>query len=209
MSTCRRSQHRSIVRVLVTAVAVAALLPSSVASAQDACTALASASIPGTSIVSSTTVAANATTGTPAFCEVQATLSPVAGSKIGAVYRLPANWNGKVLGIGGGGSAGNVTLQGASAGTRARLRGDPERSRPPEHRARPTGRSRSRGRASRTPKPSSTSVIAPRTRRRLSARSWSRASTSVRRSTATGRAARPAADRVSPKCSDIRLTTTA
>ena len=110
-------RHRpSTVRTIAAYASVIALLTSSALSAQDACTALTAASIPGASIVSSSMVAANATTGAPAFCEVQATLSPVAGSKIGAVYRLPANWNGKVLGIGGGGSAGNVTLQSAGAG---------------------------------------------------------------------------------------------
>ena len=84
--------------------------------AQDACRALASVSIPGATIVSATSVAPNAAAKTPAFCEVQATLAPAPGSRIGAIYRLPANWNGKVLGIGGGGSAGNVTLQAASEG---------------------------------------------------------------------------------------------
>jgi feruloyl esterase len=48
--------------------------------------------------------------------EVQAEISPVAGSKIGAVYRLPANWNGKVLGLGGGGFAGNVRAEAAADG---------------------------------------------------------------------------------------------
>jgi feruloyl esterase len=57
-----------------------------------------------------------ATTALPAFCEVSGTLSPVNGSTIGVVVRLPAQWNGKVLGIGGGGWAGNVTLQAASDG---------------------------------------------------------------------------------------------
>lgn len=57
-----------------------------------------------------------ADTNLPAFCEVSGTLTPVAGSNIGVVYRLPAQWNGKVLGIGGGGWAGNVTLQAASEG---------------------------------------------------------------------------------------------
>jgi feruloyl esterase len=56
--------------------------------------------------------------GLPGFCEVTATLSPVNGSNIGVVYRLPASWNGKVLGLGGGGWAGNVTLQAASEGLR-------------------------------------------------------------------------------------------
>ncbi len=52
----------------------------------------------------------------PAYCEVSATLSPAEGSSIGVVYRLPESWNGKLLGIGGGGWAGNVTIQAASDG---------------------------------------------------------------------------------------------
>ena len=40
-----------------------------------------------------------------------ATLSPVPGSHIGVVYRLPMQWNGRVVGYGGGGWAGNVGLQ--------------------------------------------------------------------------------------------------
>ena len=50
------------------------------------------------------------------ICEVQAEIRPVAGSKIGAVYRLPASWNGKVLGLGGGGFAGNVRAEAAAEG---------------------------------------------------------------------------------------------
>jgi len=57
-----------------------------------------------------------AANGLPAFCEVTASLTPVAGSEIGVVYRLPENWNGKVLGIGGGGWAGNITLMAATEG---------------------------------------------------------------------------------------------
>ena len=56
--------------------------------------------------------------GLPGFCEVTATLSPVSGSSIGVVYRLPASWNGKVLGFGGGGWIGNIALQTASEGLR-------------------------------------------------------------------------------------------
>jgi feruloyl esterase len=63
-------------------------------------------------------VAADAAAGLPAYCEVSGTLSPVSGSAIGVVYRLPAAWNGKLLGIGGGGWAGNVTLGAASDGLR-------------------------------------------------------------------------------------------
>ncbi len=54
--------------------------------------------------------------GLPAFCEVSATLHPVEGSNVGVVYRLPAEWNGRVLGIGGGAWLGNTTLMGARDG---------------------------------------------------------------------------------------------
>ncbi len=47
----------------------------------------------------------------PAFCEVAGTLTPAAGSNIGVVYRLPAAWNGKVYGVGGGGWIGNTAVQ--------------------------------------------------------------------------------------------------
>ena len=56
--------------------------------------------------------------GLPGFCEVTATLSPAAGSNIGVVYRLPASWNGKVLGFGGGGWLGNIARQTAAEGRR-------------------------------------------------------------------------------------------
>jgi feruloyl esterase len=46
--------------------------------------------------------------GAGSDCEIVATLSPVPGSKIGVVYRLPKQWNGRVVGYGGGGWAGNV-----------------------------------------------------------------------------------------------------
>ncbi|WEK46013.1 MAG: tannase/feruloyl esterase family alpha/beta hydrolase [Candidatus Andeanibacterium colombiense] len=52
----------------------------------------------------------------PAYCEIGATLSPEAGSTIGVVFRLPEGWNGKILGLGGGGWAGNVTLEAAKPG---------------------------------------------------------------------------------------------
>src|ERR1051325_11170449 len=46
----------------------------------------------------------------PAYCEVTALITPVPGSKITAVYRLPENWNGRMLGLGGGGWAGILNL---------------------------------------------------------------------------------------------------
>lgn len=57
-----------------------------------------------------------ATDTLPAFCEVLGTIRPVEGSRIGVVYRLPVDWNGKVLALGGGGWMGNVTLQAAAEG---------------------------------------------------------------------------------------------
>jgi feruloyl esterase len=55
-------------------------------------------SLPGTTDRVVEGGAASAQDRLPAFCEVHATISPVAGSHIGAIYRLPMNWNGKVLG---------------------------------------------------------------------------------------------------------------
>ncbi len=87
------------------------------AAAQDLCAALATKPAPAnTTIVSATAVSASAAKKLPAFCEVHATIAPVPGSKIGAVYRLPQEWNGKVLGIGGGGFAGNVRVEAAADG---------------------------------------------------------------------------------------------
>lgn len=82
---------------------------------QDACGALARWSPPVRSkIVLTRIVPTDQEKGAPSYCEVQMTISPVDGSSIGAVYRLPEKWNGKVLGIGGGGAAGNVTVQAAA-----------------------------------------------------------------------------------------------
>ncbi|MPT47911.1 MAG: tannase/feruloyl esterase family alpha/beta hydrolase [Sphingobium sp.] len=66
-----------------------------------------------------TVAATDGPSAPPAYCEISATLSPVEGSAIGVVYRLPNDWNGKMLGLGGGGWAGNVTIEAASAGLRA------------------------------------------------------------------------------------------
>ncbi|MGZ3274224.1 MAG: tannase/feruloyl esterase family alpha/beta hydrolase [Caulobacteraceae bacterium] len=53
--------------------------------------------------------------GVGSDCEIKATLSPVPGSKIGVVYRLPKQWNGRLVGYGGGGWAGNVAFQTVAA----------------------------------------------------------------------------------------------
>jgi feruloyl esterase len=74
----------------------------------------ADSSFPIAKITSAELVAA--AKGLPAFCEIKGVASPTPGSHIGVVYRLPEAWNGKLLGIGGGGWAGNVTLQAAAEG---------------------------------------------------------------------------------------------
>ena len=63
---------------------------------------------PNTVVQTAALVAADARTGLPPYCEVTALITPVPGSKITAVYRLPENWNGRLLGLGGGGWAGNL-----------------------------------------------------------------------------------------------------
>jgi feruloyl esterase len=102
-----------IIRYRSVVAAMAGLL-SGAAVAQDACGPLTQLKLEHTSIVSAAGVAGDG--ATPPHCEVQATITPVPGSKIGAVYRLPASWNGKVLGIGGGGFAGNVSAGAAADG---------------------------------------------------------------------------------------------
>ncbi len=85
--------------------------------AESACGALAAPGLIANTVVASTRmVDADAAQGLPGYCEVTAAIHPVPGSNIGVVYRLPDNWNGKMLGIGGGGNAGNVTLAGAASG---------------------------------------------------------------------------------------------
>jgi len=103
-------------RRLAACAAIASLVASSTVSAEDACTAIATVAMKGVSILSAKPVPAGASSNAPAFCEVRATIAPVEGSHIGAVYRLPASWNGKVLGIGGGGFAGNLRVEAAADG---------------------------------------------------------------------------------------------
>lgn len=85
-----------------------------VATSPDCARLPASLSLPNTEVTRAVTVAAAA--GRPEFCEVHAVIRPVAGSEIGVVYRLPGNWNGKLLAYGGGGWMGNVAVQTASDG---------------------------------------------------------------------------------------------
>jgi feruloyl esterase len=64
-------------------------------------------------------VAADDKASTPAHCRISATLSPVAGSKVGVIFRLPGEWNGNLLGLGGGGWAGNLRPETAAEGLKA------------------------------------------------------------------------------------------
>jgi len=98
-------------------IAVAAAVLCGPGSAQDVCAPFAAGSALGdATVVSTKRVPADAESHAPAFCEVEAAISPVEGSRIGAVYRLPERWNGKVLGIGGGGFAGNLRVEAAADG---------------------------------------------------------------------------------------------
>jgi feruloyl esterase len=81
-----------------------------------ACTDLAKAAFPHTALASAKEIPASDSTKTPAFCEVTGVVSPVADSHIQVVYRLPDDWNGKLLGLGGGGWAGNTRLETAAPG---------------------------------------------------------------------------------------------
>ena len=106
-------------RFLLTAVALSGSLCSAsvlAAPGEAACTKLSTAAVPNTKISSAKEVAASEAVKTPAFCEVTAVVSPVQGSHVGVVYRLPDNWNGKLLGLGGGGWAGNVHFEAAAQG---------------------------------------------------------------------------------------------
>jgi feruloyl esterase len=63
-----------------------------------------------TTITSAKMQPADAERHRPPFCEVIATAAPVPGSNITIVVRMPDTWNGKLLGSGGGGWAGNTNL---------------------------------------------------------------------------------------------------
>src|SRR4029077_12251263 len=113
--TMRYSGYRSLAGASACAGLTIAL--AGACAAQDVCENLAALkSFGDATIVAALAVAADEGKRLPAFCEVRATISPVPGSKIGAIVRLPASWNGKVLGIGGGGFAGNLRAEAAADG---------------------------------------------------------------------------------------------
>lgn len=77
------------------------------------------ASMLGASSAEAHWVAADVAADLPAHCEVNAILSPVEGSEIGVRYRLPEDWNGRILGSGGGGFAGRLTMEFVGDGLKA------------------------------------------------------------------------------------------
>ena len=73
-------------------------------------------SLPFAQVLSVHPQVSDATKNLTDYCEIKVAISPVPGSRTVAIYRLPAKWNGKFLGIGGGGFAGNLSLAAAQPG---------------------------------------------------------------------------------------------
>jgi feruloyl esterase len=97
--------------------AALALHPAAARADEAACASLKAAGLfPQTTVKSAAMVAGDAAKNTPSYCEVQGEISPNPKSHIGVVFRLPENWNGRVLGIGGGGWQGNTQLRTAEPG---------------------------------------------------------------------------------------------
>jgi len=80
---------------------------------------------PNAIVTSAVRVSADPNLGLPAFCELTVVLGPAAGSVITSIYRLPDNWNGKMLGLGGGGWAGQLALLSPRANVLAATSGLP------------------------------------------------------------------------------------
>jgi feruloyl esterase len=70
----------------------------------------ASEAFPHTLITAAVYQPADEALNLPAYCEVTGVVAAVADSAVTVVYRLPDGWNGKLIGFGGGGWAGNVRL---------------------------------------------------------------------------------------------------
>lgn len=106
------------VAILAATVSGAALLHPAAAKADEA--ACAALKAPGlfkdTTVASAAMVAGDPAKNQPAYCEVKGEISPNPRSHIGVVFRLPDNWNGRVLGLGGGGWQGDTTIRNAQPG---------------------------------------------------------------------------------------------
>jgi feruloyl esterase len=98
-------------RLLLGTAAVSGVLALSPAFAKVSCSSLTNArTLKDTTVTSARMIGADTSAKTPAYCEVTGVISPVSGSHITVVYRLPDGWNGKLVGLGGGGWAGNITF---------------------------------------------------------------------------------------------------
>jgi feruloyl esterase len=106
------------VAILAATVSGAALLHPAAARADEAM--CASLKAPGlfkdTTISSAAMVAGDPAKNQPGYCEVKGVISPNPKSHIGVAFRLPDNWNGRVLGLGGGGWQGDTNLRTAEPG---------------------------------------------------------------------------------------------
>ncbi len=97
--------------------AVLALHPSAAKADEATCASLkAKGLFADTTILSAAMVTGDPAKNTPSYCEVKGEVSPNAKSHIGVVFRLPDNWNGRVLGLGGGGWQGDTNLRTAQPG---------------------------------------------------------------------------------------------
>ena len=106
------------VAILAATVSGAALLhPGQARADEAACASLKAASLfKDTKIASAAMVAGDPAKNQPGYCEVKGEISPNSKSHIGVVFRLPDNWNGRVLGLGGGGWQGDTTIRNAQPG---------------------------------------------------------------------------------------------
>jgi feruloyl esterase len=99
------------------ALVAACILPPAVRADERACAALAhSRAFPATVIEAAQYRVADGVAKLPAYCEVTGVVRAVPKSAVQVVLRLPEGWNGKLIGFGGGGWAGNVTLEVAAPG---------------------------------------------------------------------------------------------
>src|ERR1700761_1027975 len=89
------------IAILAATVSGAALLHPAAAKADEAaCASLKAAGLfKSTTVASAAMVAGDATKNEPSYCEVKGEISPNPKSHIGVVFRLPENWNGRVLGL--------------------------------------------------------------------------------------------------------------
>jgi len=113
----KRAFNLSVMMLIGTLVADVAIAAAARQGGPDRCQQLAvDGKVAGFQAQQAKHVAADPKSGVPAHCELTAQASSGPGSRITQVYRLPDNWNGRMLGIGGGGWAGNVTLAAATDG---------------------------------------------------------------------------------------------